>query len=157
MFISLGAVPLKRSAHLGMDWGGPSIQAARVTCSEPIQAAVVMNAAHPATFVTVARDPEQVRSTFQSASSHHCMSSAAIGVELQVKPGHVDAFRALTSEMVEGTKRDRGALSYDRFIGDDEAVHVFERYSDSAADSVVLTCTKTHDASGRPPGTQLAS
>jgi hypothetical protein len=51
MFISLGAVPLKRSAHLSMDWGGPSIQAARVTCSEPIQGAVVMNATHPATFV----------------------------------------------------------------------------------------------------------
>ena len=29
---SLGAVPLKRSAHPGMDWGGTSIQAALVTC-----------------------------------------------------------------------------------------------------------------------------
>jgi len=38
---------------------------------------------------------------------------------------------ALTSEMVERRKRERGALSNERFIGDDKAVHVFERYSAS--------------------------
>ena len=55
-------------------------------------------------------------------------------VELRVKPGQMDAFRALTGEMVEATKKEHGALIYERFIGDDnEAVHVFERYSDAAA------------------------
>ena len=46
-----------------MNWG-TSIQAAAVTCSERIHAAVVMNAAHPAPFVTVAHEPEQVRRIF---------------------------------------------------------------------------------------------
>ena len=55
-------------------------------------------------------------------------------VELQVKPGQLDALRALTSEMVESTKRERGALIYERFISDDsQIVHVFERYIDSTA------------------------
>ena len=55
-------------------------------------------------------------------------------VELRVKPGQMDAFCSLTGEMVEATKLEHGALIYERFIGDDnEAVHVFERYSDSAA------------------------
>ena len=55
-------------------------------------------------------------------------------VELQVKPGQMAAFRALTLEMVQATKTERGTLIYERFIAhDNEAVHVFERYSDSAA------------------------
>ena len=55
-------------------------------------------------------------------------------VELQVKPGQMDAFRALTTEMVEATKCEHGTLVYERFIGEDNrSVHVFERYIDSAA------------------------
>lgn len=61
-------------------------------------------------------------------------------VELRVRPGQMDAFYALTREMVEATRMEHGALIYERFIGDDnEAVHVFERYSDSAAAMAHLT------------------
>ena len=55
-------------------------------------------------------------------------------VELKVKPGLMDAFCTLTREMIESTKSERGALIYERFVGDDDqSVHVFERYADSAA------------------------
>lgn len=55
-------------------------------------------------------------------------------VELQVKPGQLEALCALTNEMVESTKSEVGALIYERFISDDrQIVHVLERYLDSAA------------------------
>jgi quinol monooxygenase YgiN len=55
-------------------------------------------------------------------------------VELAVKPGELDNFRTLTGEMVESTRSERGVLSYERFVSDDgKAVHVYERYADSAA------------------------
>ena len=61
-------------------------------------------------------------------------------VELQVKPGRLDAFRAITSEMVESTKSEPGALIYERYISDDhQIVHVFERYVDSNAAVAHLT------------------
>src|SRR5215470_2455096 len=61
-------------------------------------------------------------------------------VELKVKPGLMDAFRTLTREMIESTKSERGALIYERFIGDDnQSIHVFERYADSAAAVAHLT------------------
>lgn len=50
-------------------------------------------------------------------------------VELQVKPGALDALRALTRPMVESTKSEPGTLIYERYISDDrQTVHVFERY-----------------------------
>lgn len=49
---------------IGMDWGGTSTQAALVTCPDLIAAAVVMNAAHPATLARFAVDPAQVRAVF---------------------------------------------------------------------------------------------
>jgi quinol monooxygenase YgiN len=55
-------------------------------------------------------------------------------VELAVKPGELDNFRALTEEMVESTRGEPGVLSYERFISaDGQMVHVYERYVDSAA------------------------
>ena len=55
-------------------------------------------------------------------------------VELEIRPGQMDAFRALTREMVESTESERGALIYERFLGDDnQSAHVFERHADSAA------------------------
>jgi len=55
-------------------------------------------------------------------------------VELQVKPGQLNALRALTGQMVESTKTEPGALVYERYISDDhQKVHVFERYVDSNA------------------------
>jgi len=61
-------------------------------------------------------------------------------VELQVKPGQLDAFRAITSEMVESTKSEPGALIYERYIGNDgDIVHVIERYADPNAAVAHLT------------------
>jgi quinol monooxygenase YgiN len=55
-------------------------------------------------------------------------------VELAVKPGALDNFRALTAEMVESTRGEPGVLSYERFVSaDGQVVHVYERYADSAA------------------------
>jgi quinol monooxygenase YgiN len=53
-------------------------------------------------------------------------------VELAVKPGALESFRALTSEMVEDTRSEPGVLSYERFVSvDGTIVHVYERYADS--------------------------
>ncbi|MFM9888866.1 MAG: putative quinol monooxygenase [Burkholderiales bacterium] len=55
-------------------------------------------------------------------------------VELQVKPGQIDALRVLTREMIESTKRESGVLIYERFMSDDgQVVHLLERYVDSTA------------------------
>jgi quinol monooxygenase YgiN len=39
--------------------------------------------------------------------------------ELAVKPGQLDSFQALTDEMAETTRRERGVLSCQRFVSDD--------------------------------------
>ena len=55
-------------------------------------------------------------------------------LEVAVKPGQLDAFRALMQEMVEATRAEPGALGYEWFVGDDGGVvHLNERYADSAA------------------------
>ena len=55
-------------------------------------------------------------------------------VELAVRPGELDNFRALTEEMVESARDEPGVLSYERFVSEDgQVVHVYERYADSAA------------------------
>ena len=55
-------------------------------------------------------------------------------VELALKPGAFEDFRALTGEMVEATRGEPGVLSYERFISaDGQVVHVYEWYADSAA------------------------
>jgi quinol monooxygenase YgiN len=55
-------------------------------------------------------------------------------VELEVEPGQLGRFEALTGEMVEATRREPGVLSYARFVTDDgKFVQVYERYADSAA------------------------
>ena len=55
-------------------------------------------------------------------------------VELAVKPGQLDNFRALTGEMVEFSRREPGVLGYDRFVSEDgKLVYACERYADSAA------------------------
>ena len=54
-------------------------------------------------------------------------------VQLAVKPGQLDNFRALTTEMVESTRQVTGVLNYERFVSaDGNFVHVYERYTDSA-------------------------
>ncbi len=55
-------------------------------------------------------------------------------VELELKPGHHEPFRALTEEMVDATRGEAGALIYERFISEDgKTIWVYERYADSAA------------------------
>ena len=55
-------------------------------------------------------------------------------VELIIKPGRLEGFRALTGEMVESARRELGLLSYQRFVSEDgKTVRIFERYADSTA------------------------
>lgn len=55
-------------------------------------------------------------------------------VELRVKSGQLENFRALTAEMVDVTRRERGVLTYQRFVSEDGAhIQIYERYADSAA------------------------
>ena len=55
-------------------------------------------------------------------------------IEVEVKAGRLEAFRALVDELVESTRKEPGTLAYSWFIGDDgKTVHVYERYADSAA------------------------
>jgi len=55
-------------------------------------------------------------------------------LELAIKPGRLDDFKAVMEEMVESTRGEPGALSYEWFITDDgTAVHLYERYADSDA------------------------
>ena len=55
-------------------------------------------------------------------------------VELAVKPGELENFRALTAEMVEFARSEPGVLIYERFVSaDGEVVYVYERYADAAA------------------------
>jgi quinol monooxygenase YgiN len=55
-------------------------------------------------------------------------------VELAVKPGMLTAFQVLTGEMVESARNERGVLSFQRFVSEDnQCVEVYERYVDSAA------------------------
>ena len=55
-------------------------------------------------------------------------------VELELKPGPLRPFRALTEEMVDVTRGEAGALIYERFISEDgKTIWAYERYADSAA------------------------
>ena len=59
-------------------------------------------------------------------------------VELVIKPGRLESFRALTGEMVEFARSELGILSYQRFVSEDgKTVHAYERYAD-------LTAALTH-------------
>jgi len=53
---------------------------------------------------------------------------------LAVKDGELENFRSLMDEMVEATGNEPGALIYEWSVSDDgAAVHIYERYADSAA------------------------
>src|SRR6516164_7668022 len=70
-------------------------------------------------------------------------------VQLAVKPGQLDNFRALTTEMVESTRQVAGVLNYERFVSaDGNFVHVYERYTDSAT-AVAHLQSFTENFSGR--------
>ncbi|MFL9913190.1 putative quinol monooxygenase [Paraburkholderia sp. RL17-337-BIB-A] len=53
---------------------------------------------------------------------------------VSVKPGRFDEFKKLVVEIVAETGKEAGALAYEYSVSSDQsAVHVFERYRDSAA------------------------
>jgi quinol monooxygenase YgiN len=53
-------------------------------------------------------------------------------VELDVKPGQLTNFLALTARMVEETRLENGVLSYQRFVDDTGTIiGVYERYATS--------------------------
>jgi len=55
-------------------------------------------------------------------------------IELALKPGKLDDFKALMDEMVESTQAEPGTLGYEWFFSDDgSACHIYERYADSKA------------------------
>lgn len=61
-------------------------------------------------------------------------------LELAIKPGQIDVVRSLIPEMVESTRNEPGALTYEWSISDDESViHSHERYADSEAVLAHLT------------------
>jgi quinol monooxygenase YgiN len=61
-------------------------------------------------------------------------------LELAVKPGELENFKALMAEMVESTRGEAGVLTYEWSISDDSsAIHISERFADSAAVVAHLT------------------
>ena len=55
-------------------------------------------------------------------------------VELAVQPGQLDSFLKLTAEMVNETAKERGVLTYQRFVtADGRIVHAVERFESSDA------------------------
>lgn len=55
-------------------------------------------------------------------------------LQLSVQDGRLDDARALMAEMVEATKKESGAQSYEWFLSNDGSqVHICERYADSGA------------------------
>ncbi len=56
-------------------------------------------------------------------------------LELDIKQGELDNFKALMNEMVDATRANEpDAMNYEWFISDDErSCHLYERYVDSAA------------------------
>ena len=56
-------------------------------------------------------------------------------LELDIKQGALDNFKALMNEMVDATRANEpGTMNYEWFIGDDgNTCHVYERCVDSAA------------------------
>jgi len=66
-------------------------------------------------------------------------------VDLAVKPGQLDNYRALTSEMVDFTKTEPGTLIYEYFISPDgQHIYVYERYADTAAAVTHLLAAGQH-------------
>ncbi len=61
-------------------------------------------------------------------------------LEMAIKPGELDNFKALMDEMVEATQSSQpDTTHYEWFYSDDgSACHIYERYTDSAATMVHL-------------------
>jgi quinol monooxygenase YgiN len=55
-------------------------------------------------------------------------------LEVNIKDGELDNFKAVMKDMVEATQNEPGASNYEWFISEDgNSCHIYERYADSAA------------------------
>jgi quinol monooxygenase YgiN len=55
-------------------------------------------------------------------------------VDVSIKAGQLDAFKALVEEMVQWSRADSDTLSYEWFLNEDNtSCHIYERYASSAA------------------------
>ena len=55
-------------------------------------------------------------------------------LQMSVREGCLDDAKALVPEMVEGTRNEPGALTYEYYLSDDGgSCHIYERYTDSDA------------------------
>ncbi len=55
-------------------------------------------------------------------------------VEVSIKPGQLDNFKAIVEELVQSTRNEPNTLAYEWFLGEDNSsCHIYERYADSAA------------------------
>ncbi len=55
-------------------------------------------------------------------------------VEVSIKSGQLDNFKALVEELVQSTRNEPNTLAYEWFLGgDNSSCHIYERYADSAA------------------------
>jgi len=60
-------------------------------------------------------------------------------VEVGIKDGQLDAFKALANELSGETRHEDGTLAYEWYLSDDGGTcHIYERYADSAAAMVHL-------------------
>ena len=55
-------------------------------------------------------------------------------VEVSIKSGQLDNFKALVEELVQWSQEDPKTLAYEWFLSEDNgSCHIYERYADSAA------------------------
>jgi quinol monooxygenase YgiN len=60
-------------------------------------------------------------------------------LQLSIREGCYDDFKALVEEMIESTREEAGTLAYEWFVDDDKSTcHIYERYADNAAVMVHL-------------------
>jgi len=73
-----------------------------------------------------------MNSNFQRKIMTPTIDHVSWNVELTVKQGELENFRALTREMVEFAQSEEGALAYERFVSPDgKESHVYERWENS--------------------------
>ena len=55
-------------------------------------------------------------------------------LQVSIRDGRFDEFKALMQEMVDSTRTESGTLAYEWFLSEDsKSCHLYERYSDSDA------------------------
>ncbi len=60
-------------------------------------------------------------------------------VEISIKSGQLDNFKAFVEEQVQSARKEPNTLAYEWFLGEDNSrCHIYERYADSAATMIHL-------------------